>query len=220
MFLAVILFLQGCAPKPVIKPTTDDYGCSQPPPDVFTSAGVDLKFAQSTFPKVITGDINIKTNPQVLTLTSKAAKDDQIRSYLRCLSMKRDGYTPEQAAHLDYLSLFMQTNPDAEQFLSWQRDNPFPHSAKPKMNLEKKYSFDFDNQPLSWAVKQINRRASEANILLHKDLISGTVETKRFSLHLDGSTLKEILDAFCINAEVDVKLFWHQQGKNIFIEPR
>jgi len=124
--LLLILFLQGCLPKPVTPPTPDRYGCQPPPPDVLTSAGIDLQFAQSTFSKVVTGEVNIKTNPKVITFATKAVMDDRIRSYLRCLSIRRDGYTPEQAAYFDRLSVFMQTDPNTEQFLSWQEDNQFP----------------------------------------------------------------------------------------------
>lgn len=127
LLLLMVLFVVSCAtPVKLQKPIKDDYGCTPPPPDVFTSAGIDIQFTQSTFGKIITGDIDIKTNPQVIAMASKAIMDDRIRSYLRCLAIKRDGYTPKQAAYFDSLSAFMQTNPNAEQFLMWRRENPFP----------------------------------------------------------------------------------------------
>lgn len=122
----LVLFLESCLPKPVAPPDQDEYGCQPPPPDVFVSAGIDVEFAQSTFGKVVTGKINVETDPQVISLASKAVMDELIRTYLQCLSIRRDKYTPEQAAYLHTLSLFMQTNPNAQQFLYWQANNPFP----------------------------------------------------------------------------------------------
>ena len=98
----------------------------KPPSYVFTQVGIDLEFAQSKFGKIVTGGINIKTDPKVFSLASKAIADEQIRAYLRCLAIRRDKYTPEQAAYFDGISNFMQTVPTAEQFIEWQKDNPFP----------------------------------------------------------------------------------------------
>ncbi len=125
MLLLAILFVGCVTPIKHQKLIEEDYGCKPPPPDVFTAAGIDMQFAQSTFGKVITGEINIKTNPQVIALASKAVTDDRIRSYLRCLAIHRDGYTPEQAAYFDTLSAFVRTSPTADQFLQWQKKNPF-----------------------------------------------------------------------------------------------
>ncbi len=122
----VNLFL-ACGPK-VVKHQIDehDYGCKQPPASVFTSAGVDINFAKSTFGNVVIGDINIKTEPEVIALASKAATDAQIKSYLRCLLIKRDGYTPEQAAYFDQINAFLQTKPTTEQYKDWHEKTPFP----------------------------------------------------------------------------------------------
>lgn len=125
MFLGITFW--ACGPKPQVgKTDKDDYGCKQPPPNVFTSAGVDIEFAKSTFGKVVVGDIKIKTDPQVVTLASKAATDDQILSYLRCLARNRDGFTNAQIAYLEQMNGFLRTNPSPEQFLEWQGKNPFP----------------------------------------------------------------------------------------------
>ena len=132
----LVVIYQGCKPiadKPdPLEPKTDPYGCVEPPNDVFTSIGVDTKI-KSTFGKVVTGDIDIKTDPQVFTLASKAVTDARIRDYLRCLAIHRDHYTNEQAVYLDQSISFMQTNPPPtpDQFLSWQRQNPFPRSPTP-----------------------------------------------------------------------------------------
>jgi len=85
---------------------------------------------------------------------------------------------------------------------------------------EERYSLDFDNQPLSWAVDRLNKMAANVNIALYPDLKSGAVKTKRFSVHLNGAKLEEMLDVFCANAVADSLLTWRRDGKNIFIEPK
>ena len=83
---------------------------------------------------------------------------------------------------------------------------------------EEKYSVEFDNQPLLWAIEYIDKRASDVNIVLHSDINSGKIKTQPFSLYLKGASLKEILDAYCAKAAVAATLIWRQEGKNVFIE--
>ena len=104
----------------------DKYGCVQPPSSIFTSAGIDLHFAKSTFGKIVIGNIDLSSNPQVISLATKAVTNDRIKSYLRCLAIKRDGYTQQQAVYLEELSAFMSTKPTSKEFISWQKANPFP----------------------------------------------------------------------------------------------
>lgn len=85
---------------------------------------------------------------------------------------------------------------------------------------EERYSLDFDNQPLSWAVARLNKMASNVNIVLHPDLKSGAIKTKRFNVHLNGATLEEMLDVFCANAAKETNLVWLRDGKSVFIEPK
>lgn len=132
MVTIACLSFGACRPKPILQPETDNYGCQKPPVDVFTSAGIDVKFAESTFGKVVTGEINIKSDPKVISLASQATGDERIKSYLRCLAIKRDGYTHEQAAYLDRLSAFMSTRPIADQFIKWQEKNQFPSKGDNK----------------------------------------------------------------------------------------
>ena len=130
--ISVLLFslLFGCYPRPIYSPPKiDSYGCPQPPTYVFTKAGIDLHFAQSTFGKIVTGDINIKSNPQIISLASKAVTDERIRDYLRCLAIQRDGYTKTQAVYFQNLSAFMATEPTSQEFLNWQKINSFPSAS-------------------------------------------------------------------------------------------
>ncbi len=129
--LAVCL-AAGCAEEIRPKgPATDQYGCSAPPPDVLKTVGIDAKFAQSTFGKVVTGDINISLDPEVVTLASQAMTDERIRSYLRCLAIKRDGFTPEQQTYLEEMYGFLGIKPSPDRFIEWKKLHPFPRSAEP-----------------------------------------------------------------------------------------
>lgn len=127
LLFVLSLLLQACA-KPV-RPgnvvSAPGTACEVPPPDVFTKLGIDISFAESTYGKIIVGDFNIKTQPDVVTLLSQAASDTRMRNYLRCLTIQRDKYTPEQAAYLERFNVFAGTKPTADQFIQWQRENPF-----------------------------------------------------------------------------------------------
>ena len=128
--LLLILLLAGCV-KPV-QPGGKQFECDRPPADVFTATGIDFQFAESTFGKVVTGDIKVKSNPQVIALASQATIDYRIRSYMRCLAIKRDGFTHEQAAYFDLLAGLLSTKPTTENFLKFQEKYPFPKTATPK----------------------------------------------------------------------------------------
>jgi len=130
--ISILVVLVGCYPKPVPRPPLDEYGCNPPPPDVFTKVGIDMHFAQSTFGKIVTGDINIKSNPGIISAASKAVTDVRITTYLRCLALRRDDYTKEQAAYFEQLYAFMRTSPSSEDFLKWQEKNRFPSTANQK----------------------------------------------------------------------------------------
>lgn len=170
LLLLLVLVNQGCSsiPKPVqaIQETSSsgelsfpsslhpcDEPCRKPPPDVFTAADVDMKMAQSTFGKVVTGDINVKTNPQVFLTASKAAIDNRIKAYLRCLEIHCNGYTPEQAVYFDQLAAFMETNPTPDQFVKWQERYPFPRTVEKP--------FTTKNQPVSEETKSEETKSEE-----------------------------------------------------------
>lgn len=150
--LLMILTLITCSPREVSPDSSpQDYGCKPPPTDVFTTVGVDLEFTQSTFGKVMTGDINIETDPQVIALATKAVTDDRIRNYLRCLAIRRDKYTNEQAAYFDLKSDFMVTKPTTEQFLEWQNNYPYPKVRRDDVSGGQVNNFNgpttFNNSP-------------------------------------------------------------------------
>ncbi|NIV14104.1 MAG: hypothetical protein GWN62_23360 [Aliifodinibius sp.] len=148
IILSALIFgsfiLTGCFPKAVTKSDareTDEYGCRVPPATTFTAAGLNLEFAQSTFGKIVTGELNIETKPEVLSLASKAAINAQISDYIRCLAKNRDGYTNEQAAYLSSMDRFMETKPSPDEFRKWQSENPFPKNDQLNYNSLKELKY-------------------------------------------------------------------------------
>ena len=125
-FIFASVFYSACSPKPVATPPPDDFGCQPPPPDVFLAANVNVRFVQSTFSDFVTGGVDLGVMPEVISLASQAAIDTRITSYMRCLAIKRDGYSQEQAAYFDHHTAFMATKPTTELYLEWMQTNPFP----------------------------------------------------------------------------------------------
>lgn len=126
LIILSLITLAGCHPEGQVRESQDKYGCTPPPPAIFTSTGIDSGIALSGFSKVVKGEIQIKTKPEVIALLSKAAIDDDLKSYLRCLTIKRDNFTNEQAVYLEAMYLYSRTNPSAQQWQEWQNKNPFP----------------------------------------------------------------------------------------------
>lgn len=190
--ICILLLCVGCATfvKPQKSMEIDDYGCVPPPPDVFRAAGIDIQFAQSTFGKLVVGDINIKTNPQVIALASQAVIDDRIRSYLRCLAIRRDEYTHEQAAYLEALSLFMQTKPNADQFLRWQKENPFP----PKEPFPSKEETSIDSQKgyLPYSIIWVGSEGGRKMVLINVGKNEGIKMGDELRVYTKENSLEEI----------------------------
>jgi hypothetical protein len=126
--LGLLPMLTACPPEPItgtLDATTP--GCMQPPASTFALNKVDFQFAESQFTKNLkVGQIKLATDPKVETLTSLASKDATVSDWLRCLAIKRDGYTREQAVYLDRLIVLKQANPTPAQLVEWERTNPFP----------------------------------------------------------------------------------------------
>jgi hypothetical protein len=133
--LAICVGFTGCAPVGVPPGGQDKYGCEEPPPDTFTLAGVDIHFAQSTFPKIITGAVDIKTNPSVISSASQAIQSARIRDKIRCLAVNRDKFNAAQTIYLDQTNAFLETKPTPEDFIKWQQQNPFPAHSEEQIKL-------------------------------------------------------------------------------------
>lgn len=184
LLLFLSLFLQTCAYKPVTTPPViDQYGCTVPPPDVLTSVGVDLQLAELKYEEFVAGGINVKTNPEIFTMASKAVTDDRIRSYLRCLAIKRDKYTKEQAAYVDTLSAFMLTNPSPENFISWQERNPFPPSTNPGIIQQHSYEHQGDVYNITGPVTIHDDRESLKNNLREAKKIRTVDDTETLTIN-------------------------------------
>ena len=139
LVLVACIACAGCAPKGEVPPHGEDhYGCKEPPPDSFTSAGVDARFSESTYGKVVTGTVDFKTLPAVVSLASQATRDARINNYLQCLAIKRDGFTHAQVIYQQDTTAFLSTNPTAEEFMKWKQHHPFPvHSDEQVKVLER-----------------------------------------------------------------------------------
>lgn len=126
LVLVACLVASGCLPKSVPSGGMENHGCKEPPPDTFTSVGVDAHFTQSTFWKVVMGDVGVKIDPSVMSLASNAARSALVRDYLRCLAMNRDHFSKAQVIYLDSVNAFLETRPTPEAYMQWQKMNPFP----------------------------------------------------------------------------------------------
>ena len=128
---SIIAVSSSCgSTKPISYGDTDEYGCRVPPESVFTTNGVELSFAQSTFGKVVTGDIKAKNNPRVVSLASQVVRDDELRTYLRCLALKRDKFTIPQIAYFQNIQAILATGPSTKELLEWFDSNPFPQNNR------------------------------------------------------------------------------------------
>ena len=85
---------------------------------------------------------------------------------------------------------------------------------------EARYSIQFENLSLVAAVRDLDKRATEVEIVLSPDLESGKVATRRFSISLQGATLSEVLTAFCEKAGSAAPLTWRLSGRTVIIEAR
>jgi hypothetical protein len=84
------LFALGCAPKGLIQ--EDATGKCQPPPHLVTSK-VDFTIKGDAVNKFITGEVDLKSEPQVYLLASQSMTDGRVADYLDCLAQYRDWWT-------------------------------------------------------------------------------------------------------------------------------
>ena len=105
---------------PVDRPEKDEYGCQPPAPDVFEKVGIDVDTALE-LPGTITTKLKVGVEPEIITLVSKAVKDQEMLAYLRCLCMKRDGATLNQSAWLQLIAAI-----PPEEIVQWVAANPWP----------------------------------------------------------------------------------------------
>jgi len=115
---------QGTVPPIVLEK------CGEPPPKLFSKTDLDISFSNSTFGRVVQGDASLKITPDVISVVSQSAADQEARNYLRCLAIYRDGFTRAQAEYIDAFNVFIVTNPSPRELLQWRRENPFPDNPK------------------------------------------------------------------------------------------
>ena len=112
----------------------DIYGCSKPTKLYIERSGFEFDLHDSDLLNVITfniiGNVKFKIEPKIIPLLSRAAMDEFIRDYIRCLAKNRDRYTKEEIDHICARMDFMKTNPNPEQVKNFIKDNPFPKNIR------------------------------------------------------------------------------------------
>ena len=121
----------GCAPKrvPLEK---DDYSCTIPPIENFTSVGVGVSVEQISVQKFALGKFAANIEPKLVSIASKLSQDGLVRDYHKCLAKHRDNYNNEQINYMDSMNALLQTGPTSEEFINWHAQNPFPKEVKKK----------------------------------------------------------------------------------------
>jgi hypothetical protein len=110
------------------RPTIDELGCAVPPPTVFQRVGTTAELAKATIGKTDIAGAKVAVTPDVISLVSQAALDEQLAAYYHCRALK--ALSPDDAQWLMELTAFAKTRPSAEQMASWQREHPAPSSVR------------------------------------------------------------------------------------------
>lgn len=160
-FIPFIVIFFACAPTAQVNRNVPKV-CDQLPPDVFTSAGINIDIT-GQYAEIVSGKININTNPTVVSLASKAAADARIRDHLRCLAKHRDGYSDDQVAYHDILTAFMATNPKPAELIEWQKSNKFP--TKKDSSVNSNFNLDALPSKLQEIVLTARQEAQKAELV-------------------------------------------------------
>jgi hypothetical protein len=176
-----------------VDPGKVDAGCVRPPPDVFKSVGIDVKFAQSTFKKLTLGEIDVKSDPKVLSLASQAMTDLRIQDYLKCLAIHRDKYTQEEAQYYyQLLGAFMSTRPSPDQFIEWQKKNPAPR-REISLNPSEQAIYRLQDEIVALKGTYERMKAetnAEAQLLAARKVEEGAINLFHQMTTIDDSNLK------------------------------
>lgn len=93
----------------------------------------ELDIAGATIGDFAHGQLDYKSQPELVTIMSDASKDSLMVDYLVCVASRRgDVTTQEQRDHLRSKLDFMRgaPPPTPAQITKWQADHPFPRSVK------------------------------------------------------------------------------------------
>lgn len=133
LIASIIAGFVGCAPTSVgpgqVDRISDENPCPRPPANVLKALDFDLDLAVNTLPKIPSGSLGLQTDPKIFKTVSQAVLDSRTAGYVRCLSIKVEGYTPAQAAWLQTMADFKNTNPTPEQFNEFLKEHPFPNES-------------------------------------------------------------------------------------------
>lgn len=99
--------------------------CEAPRKRHLRNIGINIGFAEAEFAKIAQfGGGQIQT--EIVTRTSQLAHDEFIYRYIECHLIKCLHYTQAQVQYTRDLRMFMLTNPNATEFMTYKQQNPFP----------------------------------------------------------------------------------------------
>src|SRR5262245_33969364 len=135
LVLALSLPCTGCETLPAEPAPSggshDELWCNPPSATTLKAVGVPLEFLQDEWSKLVKGDPLVSRSQRVLSMAGRAASHPQIRDYMECLAIYRDGYTFDQLAYMRELATFVCGEPSRAEFLAWQRRNRIPTAFRP-----------------------------------------------------------------------------------------
>jgi hypothetical protein len=123
----------GCPPPVYIPPTTDEYGCPEPPADIFTKRGVNVGFGRRVLKSMAAGTLPARRESEAMTFAGRLSRLPEVRAYISCLQAKSGRFSAKQAAYLTALDEFLTTGPSPEQFRDWyiNQEKPAAPAIRP-----------------------------------------------------------------------------------------
>lgn len=133
ILLGFIGCLAGCSilkpPAEELKPLGKNSLDCDGPPQVGVLNKQELTLAGAKFREFSLGQIDYKSQPDLVELMTKIASNLLLVNYLICDSLRRgdiDQNDPVQVDHIRRFWAFMVSDPSPEQVSLWQKENPFP----------------------------------------------------------------------------------------------
>lgn len=81
---------------------------------------------------------------------------------------------------------------------------------------EKTFTFKIDNVSIQEAVKYVNGKVLDNNIIYDYGIDS--IETRNFDLYIEGKTVQEIVQVICDNAQVEDLITFEESNGTILIK--
>ena len=156
----MLFLIVSCAPKGY-SIVTDNQLCPKPPPDVFAAAGVELQVAKLGFDKISLEGGLYKSEPKVISTFTEVSRNEVIWNYLLCIEDLRKNYSSEQMAWFRRSREFTtKTNPNPEEYMKWEQQNPFPVTSGITSNSTQKNGNSFSSSGIQleeWQYKTYSK---------------------------------------------------------------